>query len=152
MSQVVDFQTVSTAGLESSPVPDALAGLRANEARYYKNKYDHDFTVTPAEDAPDVGVVGFDCSGLTRYAYAQAGIAIPRVAADQFAVLPKVTHLRPGDLAFYATDPNDPSTIHHVVMYLGKGQIIEAPESGERVHVTSMRYGYEYIGAVRPSG
>jgi hypothetical protein len=51
--QVVDFSTVSTAGLESSPVPDALAGLRANEARYYKNKYDHDFTVTPAEDAPD---------------------------------------------------------------------------------------------------
>lgn len=110
-------------------------------------------TSGPSEGwGPDVGVVGFDCSGLTRYAYAQAGIAIPRVAADQFAVLPKVTHLRPGDLAFYATDPNDPSTIHHVVMYLGKGQIIEAPESGERVHVTSMRYGYEYIGAVRPSG
>ena len=110
-------------------------------------------TSGPSEGwGPDVGVVGFDCSGLTRYAYAQAGIAIPRVAADQFAALPKVTHLRPGDLAFYATDPNDPSTIHHVVMYLGKGQIIEAPESGERVHVTSMRYGYEYIGAVRPSG
>jgi hypothetical protein len=54
VSQVVDFQTVSTAGLESSPVPDALAGLRANEARYYKNKYDHEFTVTPAEDAPEV--------------------------------------------------------------------------------------------------
>lgn len=101
---------------------------------------------------PDVGVVGFDCSGLTRYAYAQAGITIPRVAADQYAALPKVTNLEPGDLAFYATDPNDPSTIHHVVMYLGNGQIIEAPESGERVRVTSMRYGYEYIGAVRPSG
>ena len=53
MSQVVDFQAVSTAGLESSPVTDALAGLRANEARYYKNKYDHDFTVTPAADAPE---------------------------------------------------------------------------------------------------
>lgn len=52
MSHVVDFRTVSTAGLESSPVPDALAGLRANEARYYKNKYDHDFTVTRAEEAP----------------------------------------------------------------------------------------------------
>ena len=54
MSQVVDFQAVSTAGLESSPVTDALAGLRANEARYYKNKYDHDFTVTPASEAPEV--------------------------------------------------------------------------------------------------
>jgi hypothetical protein len=47
----VDFKTVSTAGLESSPVAPALAGLRANEARYFKNKYDHDFTVEPASKA-----------------------------------------------------------------------------------------------------
>jgi hypothetical protein len=51
MSYVVDFVTVSTVGLESSPVADALAGLRANEARYFKNKYDHVFTVEPASDA-----------------------------------------------------------------------------------------------------
>ena len=51
MSQVVDFATVSTAGLESSPVADALAGLRANEARYFRNKYDHAFTVVPAAEA-----------------------------------------------------------------------------------------------------
>ena len=51
MSSVVDFKTVSTAGLESSPVAAALAGLRANEARYYKNKYDHDFAVEPASKA-----------------------------------------------------------------------------------------------------
>jgi hypothetical protein len=51
MSYVVDFKTVSTRGLESSPVADALAGLRANEARYFKNKYDHDFTVEPASKA-----------------------------------------------------------------------------------------------------
>ena len=51
MSYVVDFTTVSTTGLESSPVAPALAGLRANEARYFKNKYDHDFTVEPASDA-----------------------------------------------------------------------------------------------------
>jgi hypothetical protein len=44
----VDFDTVSTIGLESSPVAAALAGLRANEARYFKNKYDHVFTVEPA--------------------------------------------------------------------------------------------------------
>ena len=48
MSYVVDFQTVSAVGLESSPVVDALAGLRANEARYFKNKYDHTFTTEPA--------------------------------------------------------------------------------------------------------
>ena len=51
MSYLVDFQNVSTAGLESSPVAPALAGLRANEARYFKNKYDHDFTVESAADA-----------------------------------------------------------------------------------------------------
>jgi len=49
--QEVDFQTVSTTGLESSPVAEALAGLRANEARYFKNKYDHVFTVDAAGDA-----------------------------------------------------------------------------------------------------
>ncbi|GAA1951901.1 phage tail protein [Kitasatospora viridis] len=54
MSYAVDFVNVSTTGLESSPVVEALAGLRANEARYYKNKYDHVFTVTPAEQAPQV--------------------------------------------------------------------------------------------------
>jgi hypothetical protein len=51
MSYAVDFNTVSTTGLESSPVAAALAGLRANEARYFKNKYDHVFTVEPASEA-----------------------------------------------------------------------------------------------------
>ncbi|MBV9663109.1 MAG: phage tail protein [Actinobacteria bacterium] len=49
--QIVDFTNVSTAGLQSSPVAEALAGLRANEARYFKNKYDIDFTVEPAKAA-----------------------------------------------------------------------------------------------------
>ena len=51
MSYAVDFVNVSTVGLESSPVATALAGLRANEARYFKNKYDHVFRVEPASDA-----------------------------------------------------------------------------------------------------
>ncbi|HWC36979.1 MAG TPA: phage tail protein [Acidimicrobiales bacterium] len=51
MAYTVDFNTVSTVGLESSPVAPALAGLRANEARYFKNKYDHVFTVEPASKA-----------------------------------------------------------------------------------------------------
>jgi hypothetical protein len=54
VSYVVDFVDVSTVGLESSPVAQALAGLRANEARYFKNKYDHTFTVEPAEEATAV--------------------------------------------------------------------------------------------------
>ena len=53
MPQVVSFTEVSTAGLESSPVVEALAGLRANEARYFKNKFDHDFAVDPASEASE---------------------------------------------------------------------------------------------------
>ncbi len=51
MPYAVDFNDVSTVGLESSPVAAALAGLRAHEARYFKNKYDHVFTVEPASNA-----------------------------------------------------------------------------------------------------
>lgn len=54
MATPVDFVNVSTAGLESSPHSDALAGLRANEARYFKNKYDHVFEVSPASEVPDI--------------------------------------------------------------------------------------------------
>lgn len=53
MSQIVDFKNVSTVGLESSPVAEALAGLRANEARYFMNKYKHEFTVVPASESQD---------------------------------------------------------------------------------------------------
>jgi hypothetical protein len=53
MSYIVDFSNVSTVGLESSPVKETLAGLRANEARYYMNKYKHEFTVIPASDSQE---------------------------------------------------------------------------------------------------
>ncbi|OME87491.1 phage tail protein [Paenibacillus sp. FSL A5-0031] len=53
MSYIVDFKNVSTVGLESSPVAKALAGLRANEARYFMNKYKHEFTVVPASESQD---------------------------------------------------------------------------------------------------
>ncbi len=54
MSNIIDFEKVSQSGLESSPVSKSLAGLRANESRYFKNKYNHDFTVTPASKSKDV--------------------------------------------------------------------------------------------------
>jgi len=53
MSYAVDYETVSTVGLESSPVAEALAGLRANEARYFRNKYGHVFTTEPASEAKE---------------------------------------------------------------------------------------------------
>ena len=100
----------------------------------------------------DDGVWGFDCSGLTQYAYAQAGIDIPRNSRAQYAALPKVgsNDLRAGDLVFWATDPSNPQTIHHVAIYLGDGRIVEAPQSGDVVKISPMRW-YHYAGAVRPS-
>ena len=53
MPYIVDFKNVSTVGLESSPVAEALAGLRANEARYFMNKYKHEFTVVPAKESQE---------------------------------------------------------------------------------------------------
>jgi hypothetical protein len=82
MPYTVDFVTVSTVGLESSPVAEALAGLRANEARYFKNKYDHDFTVQPADEASDavawVSEILADERGIV--------IASPALEATQFEV------------------------------------------------------------------
>jgi hypothetical protein len=54
MPNIIDFENVSLAGLESSPVSKSLAGLRANESRYFKNKYNHDFTVSPATKSKDI--------------------------------------------------------------------------------------------------
>jgi hypothetical protein len=54
MSNIIDFKNVSLAGLESSPFSKSLAGLRANESRYFKNKYNHDFTVSPATKSKDI--------------------------------------------------------------------------------------------------
>jgi hypothetical protein len=70
MSHVVDFANVSTAGLESSPHAEALAGLRANEARYFKNKYDADFAVSSADEAP--GLVDY----VARVLKEERGIVI----------------------------------------------------------------------------
>ncbi|PFD29765.1 phage tail protein [Bacillus cereus] len=53
LSNIVDFKNVTTAGVESSPVAEALAGLRAHEARYFMNKYKHEFTVVPASESQE---------------------------------------------------------------------------------------------------
>lgn len=82
MAYVVDFTTVSTTGLESSPVSEALAGLRANEARYFTNKYAHVFTVEPATEAKDV------VDRVARILQAERDIVIasPALEATEFEV------------------------------------------------------------------
>jgi hypothetical protein len=82
MPYVVDFENVSTVGLESSPVADALAGLRANEARYFRNKYDHVFTVGTAEEEADA------VERVARILQEERGIRIasPALEATRFEV------------------------------------------------------------------
>ncbi len=99
------------------------------------------------------GPSAYDCSGLTQTSYRYAGVAIPRVAADQWNAGPHVSmgELRAGDLVFFATTLSDPRTIHHVGMSIGRGLMVEAPFTGTVVRVSSIGRA-DYIGATRPTG
>jgi cell wall-associated NlpC family hydrolase len=97
------------------------------------------------------GPDSWDCSGLTQWAFAHAGVLIPRTAADQYAAIPtKVAlgQIEPGDLLFWATDITDATTIHHVAIYVGNGLMLAAPHTGTNVQVQPV-YLDGYIGAVR---
>jgi cell wall-associated NlpC family hydrolase len=97
------------------------------------------------------GPGSFDCSGLVQWAFAQAGVSMPRVAADQAragSVVP-VSQLAPGDLLFYHTDPTDPGYISHVALYLGNGWMIQAPQPGMDVQVVPASFGPQFAGAIR---
>ncbi|WP_432509665.1 C40 family peptidase [Kineococcus auxinigenes] len=97
------------------------------------------------------GPGSFDCSGLTQWAYRQAGTAIPRTSRQQYAALPKVPldALLPGDLVFYASGAS-PSSIHHVALYLGGGRVLHAPHTGDVVREAGVAMPGLY-GAVRPT-
>jgi cell wall-associated NlpC family hydrolase len=95
---------------------------------------------------------GFDCSGLTRFVYAQLGINLPHYAAYQFADFAKLdpSDLQPGDLVFFEPKFDGPG---HVALYIGNDQMIEAPHTGALVRISSFsgaaaRMGF--LGAVRP--
>lgn len=98
-------------------------------------------------DGPNV----FDCSGLVQWSMARAGVVMPRVAADQARTGPRVplSQLQPGDLLFYHTDPTAPTYISHVAIYLGNGEMIQAPEPGLDVEVVKADFGAGFAGAVR---
>ncbi len=100
----------------------------------------------------DYNKVGFDCSGLALYAWAQVGVYLPHYSVYQYTGQPnKISrdNLQPGDLVFWANNTSNASTIHHVAIWIGNDQIIEAPNSGSYVKVSAM-YWSGYIGAVRP--
>jgi len=92
--------------------------------------------------SPDTG---FDCSGLTMWAWAHAGVYLPHSSAAQYASLPHVAReqLQPGDLLFFYTP------ISHVAMYVGGGRMIHAPHTGSYVQVVPV-YWDSFVGAARP--
>ena len=101
---------------------------------------------------------GFDCSGLTQYCFAQAGIAIPRTSRQQFLIGARIGRddvdaLMAGDLVFFGYD-GDEGRIHHVGIYSGNGNYVHAPQTGEMVSESSLLARIErrgdYVGAVRP--
>lgn len=89
----------------------------------------------------DYNKVGFDCSGLMVYSFAAAGVSLPHYAAYQYTSGPRVplSAIQPGDMLFYSSDGSI-AGIHHVTMYVGDGQMIEAYASGWPIRVTSVRY------------
>jgi peptidoglycan DL-endopeptidase CwlO len=97
------------------------------------------------------GPTSFDCSGLVQWSLAQAGVVMPRVAADQAQAGPAVSlsQLEPGDLLFYHTDPTAPGYISHVAIYLGDGEMEQAPEPGMDVQVVPADFGSEFAGAIQ---
>ena len=90
--------------------------------------------------------VGFDCSGLTQWAWAQAGVSIPRTAQEQYDAIEHVSlsALEPGDLVFWGG-----GGISHVALYVGDGNVIHAPETGERVRIQPI-WNSGLVGAGRP--
>ncbi|MFD4588287.1 C40 family peptidase [Streptomyces sp. NPDC058434] len=100
-------------------------------------------------------IKGFDCSGLTAYAYAQAGVQLPRTAAAQAGVGKRIpaglgqSALRPGDLIFYAYAPGRDATIHHVGIYVGGGQMINAPRPGTVIRLDAVDAMSGFAGGAR---
>jgi cell wall-associated NlpC family hydrolase len=101
---------------------------------------------------------GFDCSGLCQYSYNKIGISIPRTSREQFKVgafIPENRRdlLEPGDLVFFGRN-GDPDRVHHVGIYVGSGDFIEAPYTGANVKISSLDDRIasrgDYVGATRP--
>jgi cell wall-associated NlpC family hydrolase len=128
----------STAGTVSAST--ALSALHAAESQIGK-------PYQWGAAGPD----SYDCSGLVMWAYGQFGVHLDHWTGDQWNEGAHVSQsqLRPGDLVFFAFNTSDPATIHHVGMYVGGGEMVDAPYTGVDVRYDSA-FRSDYIGAVRP--
>ncbi|MFF3207714.1 C40 family peptidase [Streptomyces sp. NPDC002962] len=140
-------RTVLEAALSQRGVPYSWGGGNASGTSY-------GICCSPSGKS-GTSVKGFDCSGLTVYAYAQAGIRLPRTAAAQAGVGRRIPAglgtgaLKAGDLVFYADAPGRDATIYHVGIYLGSGQMINAPRPGAVVRLDAVSAMPGYAGGAR---
>ena len=137
--------TSSLAGLsQAAPPPTAAGGAGAVQAAESQIGVPYRWGAESPKGSPDPG---FDCSGLTAWAWGQVGVSLPHFSGGQMAdsTPVPVNDLQPGDLLFYGPGGGD-----HVAMYVGNGEMIEAPHTGASVWITGLRLGDGFAGAGRP--
>ncbi|MDX2576825.1 bifunctional lytic transglycosylase/C40 family peptidase [Streptomyces scabiei] len=140
-------RTVIEAALSQRGVPYSWGGGNASGPS-------HGICCSPSGKS-GANIKGFDCSGLTLYAYAKAGVSLPRTAAAQSGAGQRIPAslgtgaLKPGDLVFYAYAPGRDSTIYHVGIYLGSGQMINAARPGTVVRLDSVNAMSGFAGGAR---
>lgn len=105
----------------------------------------------PYEWAAD-GPASYDCSGLTMRAWERAGVELDHWTGTQWSAGTRVPldELRPGDLLFFGRISADPGTIHHVGIFIGRGQMVHAPQTGDVIRIASM-WRRDLVGAIRPA-
>jgi len=135
-SQRAQFETANRASIPANPAaaPSAFSGSAIDFALTQLGK-----PYRYGGNGPD----SYDCSGFTKASFAAAGVSLPRTARTQYAASTKISmsDIRPGDLVFYGD-------MSHVAIYLGNGQVVEAPSSGGVVRVTSLRGSFTQAGRV----
>ncbi|WP_331765342.1 NlpC/P60 family protein (plasmid) [Streptomyces sp. NBC_01384] len=140
-------RTVIKAALSQRGVPYSWGGGNKNGPRTG--------TCCSPSGKSGASITGYDCSGLTQYAYAQAGITLPHAAAAQASYGQRIpaslgkNALKPGDLVFYAYAPGFDSTIYHVGIYVGSGQMVNAARPGTVVRLDAVDAMPGYAGGAR---
>jgi cell wall-associated NlpC family hydrolase len=129
---------------QAAPPPTAPGGAGAVQAAESQIGVPYRWGAESPKGSPDPG---FDCSGLTAWAWGQVGVSLPHFSGGQMAdsTPVPVNDLQPGDLLFYGPGGSD-----HVAMYVGNGEMIEAPHTGASVWITGLRLGDGFAGAGRP--
>jgi cell wall-associated NlpC family hydrolase len=149
-SQAYVAEVLSYAASYAAPAPiPAASGTAAAEAVSYAL----DQIGTPYRWGGEIPGIGFDCSGLTQAAYQAARIIIPRTSEAQWSALPHVplAQLQPGDLVFF--DPGEflAGLPGHVGIYIGSGEMIDAPHTGATVRIENLANWPTPMGAARPA-